>query len=60
MAATKRLGKELNRMMVTPESPFVTVSHHTPDLFLWTVQLSFPEGSCYAGNVFELQFRCGF
>eukprot|EP00667_Euglena_gracilis_P020278 EG_transcript_21920 len=57
MAAAKRLQKELQRLMTNPESPFITIGHTSPDLMLWTVTLTFPQGSVYFGHTFQLQFK---
>eukprot|EP00906_Rhabdomonas_costata_P000350 RCo000459 len=57
MAASKRLQKEQERMLSSPESPFVRIHTVSPDRMLWVVNLTFPSGTIYSGHQFQLQFK---
>jgi ubiquitin-conjugating enzyme E2 W len=46
-------------MTQNPESQFVQVSGTTPDMYVWHVMLTFPQGSVYHGHRFQLQFKFG-
>ncbi|XP_067935251.1 ubiquitin-conjugating enzyme E2 L3-like [Watersipora subatra] len=56
MAATKRLGKELNDMRASPEPTLKNISVDDTNIFLWTGQLH-PQNAPYNKAAFRIQLE---
>lgn len=59
LAAAKRLRKELQVLLKSPDDADILLEHNPDNLLQWKAWIRGPVDTPYEGGVFELDIRCG-